>query len=50
MQLGISPIAISLPSRIVLYICVLGMLYLGLFPNTLVNLADRAVVVLSLTH
>ena len=42
----LSPIPVSLPIKITIYACVLGMLYLGLYPNTAVNLADNAVAVL----
>ncbi len=45
----LSPIPISLPTRITIYVCILGMLYLGLFPNAFVKLADRAVAVLTVT-
>ncbi len=43
----LSPIPISLPIRIALYVCAAGMLYLGLYPNTVVNAASQAVAVLS---
>jgi NADH-quinone oxidoreductase subunit N len=39
----VSPLPISRPSRIAIYACVLGMLYLGLFPSAVVNLATQAV-------
>jgi NADH-quinone oxidoreductase subunit N len=42
-----APLAISLPTRIALYGCVAGMLYLGVYPNTVVNAATQAVAVLS---
>jgi len=42
----LSPIAVSKPMRVTLYGCIAGMLYLGLFPNALVNLANSAVKVL----
>ncbi len=42
----LSSIAVSLPMRLSLYACIAGMLYLGLFPNALVNLATAAVGIL----
>jgi NADH-quinone oxidoreductase subunit N len=39
----LSPIELSGPIRITVYGCIAGMLYLGLFPNAVVNLAARAV-------
>jgi NADH-quinone oxidoreductase subunit N len=42
----LSPIQISKPIRISLYGCVAGMLYLGIFPNCLVELATQAVKLL----
>ena len=42
----LSPITISLPAKIAVYGCVLGMLFLGLFPDTVLNAADNAVKVL----
>ncbi len=41
----LSPIEISPPLRITLYACMLGMLYLGVFPNTMLKLASQAVSV-----
>ena len=43
----LSAIEIPLPTRISIYACVAGMLWLGLFPNEVVGLADKAVAVLS---
>jgi NADH-quinone oxidoreductase subunit N len=43
----LSAIEIPLPARISIYACVAGMLWLGLFPNAVVGLADKAVAVLS---
>ncbi len=40
------PILISQPMRASLWFCILGMLFLGLFPNTVVDTADNAVAVL----
>ena len=42
----LSPIRISRPIRISIYACVAGMLYLGIFPNSLLGLATRAVELL----
>jgi len=39
----LSPIQISTPIRTALYACIGGMLFLGLFPNPVVNSADQAV-------
>jgi NADH-quinone oxidoreductase subunit N len=38
-----SPIAVSLPARVSLYVCVAGMIYLGVFPGAAVGMADAAV-------
>jgi NADH-quinone oxidoreductase subunit N len=46
----LSPISISLPIRLVLCVCVAGMLVLGLFPNSLVNATTKAVKALSAPH
>ena len=46
--LDLSPIVISLPTKVAIYACLAGMLFLGLFPNAMVNLADQAVAVLPL--
>jgi len=42
----LSPIRISNPIRISIYACVAGMLYLGIFPNSMLDLATRAVELL----
>jgi NADH-quinone oxidoreductase subunit N len=42
----LSPIQVSKPIRVTLYGCIAGMLFLGLFPGTLVNLTTEAVKVL----
>ncbi|MCX6926563.1 MAG: NADH-quinone oxidoreductase subunit N [Verrucomicrobia bacterium] len=42
----LSPIQVSMPIRISLYGCIAGMLYLGLFPNSLLNLATQATALL----
>ena len=39
----LSPIVVSLPARISLYVCIAGMFFLGLFPNLLVETAGEAV-------
>lgn len=39
----LSPIQISLPARISIYGCVAGMLFMGLFPNAIADMADKAV-------
>ena len=44
----LSPIEISKPIRVSLYGCIAGMLYLGMFPNAMVNLATEAVKALKL--
>jgi NADH-quinone oxidoreductase subunit N len=44
----LSPIQISPAARFAIYACAVGMLYLGLFPNALVNIANHAVAVLGL--
>jgi NADH-quinone oxidoreductase subunit N len=40
----LSPIPVSLPLKFSLAACILGMLYLGIFPNAFLNFADRAIV------
>jgi len=40
-------IPIAWPSRAVLIVCVIGMLYLGIAPGRLLSSADRAVTVLA---
>jgi NADH-quinone oxidoreductase subunit N len=42
----LSPIPISLPTRLAVYICIGGMLLLGLFPGPMVNATNKAVHVL----
>ncbi len=39
----LSPIPLSAPAKIALLICIAGMFWIGLFPNTLVTLAAEAV-------
>lgn len=45
----LSPIPLSRPIRFALAACVIGMLYLGIFPNTLLNAAQGAVAALQAT-
>lgn len=42
----LSPIPVSGPIRLAIYACIAGMLYLGLFPGGILNLATEAVKVL----
>jgi NADH-quinone oxidoreductase subunit N len=42
----LSSLEISIPTRVVLYVCMFGMLYLGVFPSPAMRWADRAVAVL----
>jgi len=44
--LDLSPITLSGPAKVTLATCMAGMLWIGLFPNTLVTLAAEAVKVL----
>ena len=44
----LSPVVISPAARAAVYVCMAGMLYLGLFPNTVVELANRAVAALGM--
>jgi NADH-quinone oxidoreductase subunit N len=46
----VSPIEISTPIKTALHACVVGMLFLGLFPNPVVNSADQAVVALKVKN
>jgi NADH-quinone oxidoreductase subunit N len=39
----LSPIRISTPIRITIYGCIAGMLYLGLFPNGILDAATQAI-------
>lgn len=41
-----SPICISRPMRLAVWVCIAGMFWLGLFPNAVLKLADSAVSVL----
>ncbi len=40
----LSPIAISVPMRAALCVCIVGIFYLGLFPNRLLNNAEQSVL------
>ena len=42
----LSPIQVSRPIRVSIYGCIAGMLYLGLFPNSMLELTTRAVELL----
>src|ERR1019366_7886949 len=42
----LSPIQVSKPIRVSMYGCIAGMLYLGMFPSSLLDLADQAVKLL----
>ena len=41
---GLSPIVVPWPMRISLGVCMLGMLWLGVYPNTLLNLVGNSLV------
>jgi len=38
----LSPISLSAPAKLTVWICIAGMFWIGLFPNTVLNLADEA--------
>jgi len=42
----LSPISVSLPARAAIYICAAGMLFLGVYPNLLVEASNTAVALL----
>lgn len=42
----LTPISVSIPARLSLCVCVAGMFYLGLFPQTVLGTAEKAVRVL----
>ena len=46
----LSPIAISIPMKVCLAICIVGMLYLGVYPNDALKSADKAVAQLSVPN
>jgi hypothetical protein len=39
----LSPILLSGPAKVTIAICIAGMFWIGLFPNTMLNLATAAV-------
>jgi NADH-quinone oxidoreductase subunit N len=41
---NLSPITLSAPAMVTAWICISGILWLGIFPNTVLNLAQSAVV------
>lgn len=41
----LSPISLSAPAMVTAWICIGGILWLGLFPNTVLNFANQAVVI-----
>ena len=45
---GLSPIQLSSPAKVALAICIAGMFWIGLFPNTMLSLATEAAKVLNL--
>ena len=44
----LSPIVISRPARVAVYVCAAGMLFLGVYPQPLVEAANHAIAVLKL--
>jgi NADH-quinone oxidoreductase subunit N len=43
----LSPISLSAPAKLSVWICIAGMFWIGLFPNTVLNLANEAAQVFS---
>jgi NADH-quinone oxidoreductase subunit N len=43
----LSPIALSAPAKLSVWVCIAGMFWIGLFPNTVLNLANEAAQVFS---
>jgi NADH-quinone oxidoreductase subunit N len=43
----LSPIKLSAPAMVTAWICIGGIFWLGLFPNTVLNLANQAVVIVA---
>ena len=41
----LSPISLSSPAKLTIWICIAGMFWIGLFPNTVLNLANEAALV-----
>ena len=42
----LSPIPLSSPAKLTVWVCIAGMFWIGLFPNTVLNLANEAVIAL----
>jgi NADH-quinone oxidoreductase subunit N len=42
----LSPIALSAPAKLAVWVCIAGMFWIGLFPNTVLNLATAAATAL----
>ena len=40
----VSPIELSAPAKVFIWICIAGIFWLGLFPNTVLNLANQAAI------
>ena len=40
----LSPIELSAPAKVFIWICIAGIFWLGLFPNTVLNLANQAAI------
>jgi NADH-quinone oxidoreductase subunit N len=43
----LSPIQLSAPAKLTVWVCIAGMFWIGLFPNTVLNLANEAAQVFS---
>jgi NADH-quinone oxidoreductase subunit N len=43
----LSPIALSAPAKVSIWVCIAGMFWIGLFPNTILNMANLAAGVFS---
>jgi hypothetical protein len=41
----LSPIQLSAPAMVTAWICIGGIFWLGLFPNTILNLANQAALI-----
>lgn len=44
----LTPIILSAPAKVVIWVCIFGVFWLGLFPNTVLDIANQAAVVLAL--
>jgi NADH-quinone oxidoreductase subunit N len=44
----LTPIALSAPAKVSIWACIAGIFWIGLFPNTVLNLANQAATVLAL--